>query len=268
MPRLPMAVAWKPLLEKSSEPPIAFPKHEPIHHMKQDTKAPGAVKKVLIAEDLMMFSDFIRELIESLPGLQVLGSTGDGNMALSLIEEYRPDMVVMDVVLDSLNGTEVISQLHGSAHRPHLLVIPGSLTMSLVNHLIVQGVEGIIEKSESVDELKTAILKVSQGEVYYSRMVANFMRQLIVTGCNDKVFSQLTARERQILKLVAESHSSKAIARVLGVSIKTVETHRARILRKINAHDTAGVTRFAISNQMVSMPKVEFQGDAVHRRSA
>lgn len=210
------------------------------------------MKKLLIVEDEKILNDFITDLAKSIPGLKVVGNTGDGEKALALVDELKPDMMIMDIMLENLNGTEIVSRIHKNPSRPALLVLSGSLSTSVVSKLMQMGVEGIVEKGESIKELDKAIRTVAAGQLYFSPAVTVQMRKIMISGTDDAPDS-LTDRERQIIKLVAESNTSKIIAGKLGISVKTVETHRANIIQKLGVNDAAGLTRYAIANGLICL---------------
>jgi DNA-binding NarL/FixJ family response regulator len=123
--------------------------------------------------------------------------------------------------------------------------------MGKVNRLLKSGVTGYIEKDASLKELEDAINLVVDGRSYFSPRIVNVMREIMISGGQDDSLDSLTAREREIIQLIAESHSNKEVASKLGMSVRTADTHRTNIMKKLNLHDVAALTRWAIANKLV-----------------
>ncbi len=185
--------------------------------------------------------------------LELCGESGDGLEGYQLLQKLKPDMVVLDIMLPGLNGIGIMQKLAKEA--PHLRVLGFSAfpNRNLIRQMLELGACGLVQKSESLTILETAINTVAQGQTFYSPRVSDTLRDMMLHPEQVDVASELSAREREVLQLIAESHSTKEIAERLGISIKTAETHRNRIIAKLDIHDTAGLTRFAIANGLVDL---------------
>lgn len=205
--------------------------------------------RILLADDHVVVRQGIRALLER-AGFEVVGEAGDGQEAIRLAEELHPDVAVLDVAMPLLNG---IDAAHGIAKAS-----PGTkailLTMYVQGLNVLEGlrarVRGIVVKSRAVDELLRAIQTVCKGDTYLSPDVSN----LIVESClanGDVREPHLSDRERQVLQLVAEGKTTKEIATILGISTKTAESHRMKIMERLDIHDTAGLVRYAIRQGLI-----------------
>jgi DNA-binding NarL/FixJ family response regulator len=205
--------------------------------------------RVLLADDHVVVRQGLRALLER-AGFEVVGEAGDGQEAIRLAERLRPDVAVLDVAMPLLNG---IDAAHGIAKAsPGTKTILLTMYVQSVNVLegLRAGVRGVVVKSRAVDELLRAIQTVCKGDSYLSPEVSN----LVVESClaSGVVREQhLSDRERQVLQLVAEGKTTKEIAGILGISVKTAESHRAKIMERLDIHDTAGLVRYAIRQGLI-----------------
>lgn len=210
--------------------------------------------RVLLADDHALVRSGLRLLFESLPGVQVVAEAQDGREALRLIREHRPDIAFFDVAMPDFNGLEAARQV--ASEFPDVRVV--MLSMHGGEEYVLQafraGVAGYLLKSARAEELETAIESVARGETYLSPAVSKHLVADFIRGESRDLppLDRLTPRQRETLKLVAAGHTSKEIAQIQGVSIKTVETHRAQLMERLNIHDVAGLVRFAVSVGLVS----------------
>ncbi|WP_309384802.1 response regulator transcription factor [Cerasicoccus frondis] len=211
------------------------------------------MKRVVIIEDQTILREFTRALVENSPMLELVGETGDGIEGYNLVERLKPDLLILDVVLPGLNGVSVMKRLKKEQPDIYVLGFSSFHNKSLVRQMIEAGANGLVQKTESLEILETAIKKVAEGQTYFSPNIAEIMRELMLNPNRTSTLEDLTNREVEILKLIAESFSNKEIASKLCISIKTAETHRNRIISKLNIHDAPGLTRFAIANGLVSV---------------
>ena len=208
-------------------------------------------QRVLLADDHALVRAGIRSLLEHIEGVEVVGEAGDGHEALRLAAALNPDVVLLDIALPGLNGLEVAERLTHGGHRGVVLVSMHA-TEEHVRQALSIGVAGYVMKDSSTTDLEAALRTVAQGQVYLSPAVSKRVVEVMSQGPGEPAPPGLTPRQREILQLIAEGGSTKEIAYRLGLSAKTVETHRAEIMRRLEIHDVAGLVRYAIRRGLVS----------------
>ena len=212
--------------------------------------------RVILAEDHMIVREGLRALLEGRDDVVVVAEAEDGEAAVKAAAEHRPDVVVMDLNLPNLNGVDATKQIRKAQPDTHVLILSMYSTEEHVRPAIRAGAEGYLIKGSGLSDLVAAIKAVSTGNAFFSPQVAKIVlddsRRATQPGGNDRAGSDLTPRERQILKLVAEGRSSPEIAKELNVSVKTVEGHRGRIMAKLDSRNVAGLVRHAIRLGLVS----------------
>lgn len=211
--------------------------------------------RVLLADDHTLVRAGIRALLESIPGVEVVAETGDGREALDLIAKCGPDVVLLDIGMPGLNGLEVAKRGAKESPRTHFVMLSMHADASYVRQALRAGASGYMLKGAAVAELPLAIQAVMRGETYLTPKIS----QEVVQGFlrdgpepENGPLEGLTERQREILQLIAEGKSTKEIAYVLEVSVKTVETHRTRLMERLGIHDVPGLVRFAIRAGIVS----------------
>lgn len=158
-------------------------------------------------------------------------------------------------MLPQLNGIEVLRRLRSSEYRPNILVFSAFPSKTMVRKVLEAGIDGFVEKDANLNELETAVEKIVAGQTYFGLKIVDIMRELMVNPQQSDSLEELTARERQILQLIAESNTSKEIAQKLDISVKTADTHRANLMKKLDVHDVAGLTRAAIAFGLIDTPE-------------
>jgi len=210
--------------------------------------------RALIADDHALVRAGIRALVEKIDNVSVIAETGEGGEALRLIKELKPDVVLLDVTMPGLSGLEVLAE--SRKHLPNVRVI--ILTVHDEAEYAMQalraGAAGFLPKSAAANELQVAIETVSRGEIYVSDEVSRRTLLEYSRGRIEHRLALLTPRQREILTLIAEGLNTKDIGRRLNISAKTVESHRAQLMERLNIHDVASLVRFAIK---VGLIKVE-----------
>lgn len=212
------------------------------------------MKRVVIVEDQTAVREMIAQIIGADNEFEVVAETGDGQEAYSLCLELKPDLVILDIMLPGLNGAEVLRRFSRHLKSTRVLVFSGYQNPSLVRELLQAGAHGFVEKSAPLIELKKGIDIVANGGSYFGPEVAQLLREAVVNpqaGYRQGV-EILTAREREILQLIAESHSTKEVARKLNISVKTAENHRTNLMKKLDLHDVASLTRYAIQHGLIT----------------
>lgn len=201
--------------------------------------------RVVLAEDHQMVRQGLRSLLEDVEDIEVIGEAEDGPGAVALAEAKGPDVVVMDFGLPGLNGADAAARLAKS--RPDVAVVVLSMRddAATVDRSLRAGARGYVVKGAGVEDLCEAIRCAARGEVYLSPAVSDYVLQGYLAG-KDGPADPLTAREREVLQLVAEGLTGREVAGRLGLAPKTVDNHRARILDKLGIRTTAGLVRYAI----------------------
>jgi DNA-binding NarL/FixJ family response regulator len=205
--------------------------------------------RVMLADDHRLFRDGLRTLIEQQSNVEVVGMVADGQAVLAQVAKCRPNVVLMDVTMPGLNGIETTRRLQ--ADHPDVCVL--MLSMHADHRFVVEalraGALGYVLKDCEIGELLNAIKTVHRREIYLAQSIAEEIVRDYLSLTVDRpgsAFSVLSAREREVLQMLAEGLSAKEIAGVLNVSIKTVETHRKNIMDKLNIHSIAELTKYAI----------------------
>jgi len=211
--------------------------------------------RLLLVDDHPLVREGIRSCLHPHKQLEIVGEAADGREALVKAKELNPDIVLMDINLPRTNGLEATRLLHREAPQTRVLILTVHNNKEYVLQIVQAGARGYVLKDTSPKELVQAIEQVNRGEAFFSPDVAHFVLNDYVTssGRRKSGEEELSDREREVLALIAEGYSNKSIASKLGLSVRTVETHRARIMRKLNIHSTAGLTKFAISQGMASL---------------
>jgi DNA-binding NarL/FixJ family response regulator len=209
--------------------------------------------RVLLVDDHTLVRAGIRSLLETLPWVEVVGETGDGLAALQLAAELAPEVILLDITLPGLNGLEVAMRVARLGTGTRVLMLSMHASPEYAARAFAAGAAGYLNKDSAFDELAAALDAIGAGRRYLCRaidpaQVALFERQAASGGSG---IDRLTPRQRQILQLVAEGFSTREIAERLFVSVKTVETHRAQIMQRLDIHDVAGLVRFAIRHGLL-----------------
>ncbi len=209
------------------------------------------MKTVYVIEDQVVLKDFIIRLVSEFPTLKLVGSSEDGQNGCRECLQKKPDMVVLDVMLPGLNGVEVLRRL--KRDLPGVLVLGFSAfpNKQILKQMVEGGADGLVQKSESLEVLEKAIEQVASGQTFFSPNIVSMLRDIMLHPEEATSLEGLSTREREILQLIAESHSNKSIAEKLHISVKTAETHRNNIMKKLNIHDAVGLTRYAIAQGLV-----------------
>lgn len=206
--------------------------------------------RVLLCDDHTLVREGLLRLLESLPQVQVVAQARDGVEALALAGELAPDLVVLDVAMPRCNGIQAAQQLRQLPNPPRVLVLSMYDNEEYVRHALAAGALGYLLKDAAPSELGQAVQAVSRGEVYISpalaqRLVGRMVLHEHQSSSPDPA-STLSPRQREVLALVAQGMSSKQIARKLELSVKTVDTHRSRLMQQLGVHDIAALVRHAI----------------------
>ncbi len=216
---------------------------------------------VLLADDHTLVRAGIRVLLQGLPGVAVVAEAGDGHEALQLIQRHRPDIVLLDIAMSGLNGLEVAARVRKEFPGVQVIMLSMHATEEYVIRALQAGATGYLLKDAAASELELALKAVADGEMYLSPAVSkhlvSYMRRVQESGGNSlgadaRQADELTPRQRETLQLIAEGKTTKEIATLLHLSVKTVETHRTQLMDRLNIHDIAGLVRYAIRTGLIS----------------
>jgi DNA-binding NarL/FixJ family response regulator len=210
--------------------------------------------RVLIADDHTLVRAGIRSLLEKLPDIVVLAEAANGREVLRLVVEHRPQIVLMDIAMPELNGIETTRQLTEEHPNVRAIILSIHSEEEHVYQALRAGASGYLLKGTSIEELELAIRSVARGEIFLSPQVSRpVIDEYIRRTHASRPADNLSVRQRQVLQLIAEGKNMKQVALELGISVKTVETHRAQLMTRLDIHDVAGLVRYAIKTGLVKI---------------
>lgn len=213
--------------------------------------------RVILADDHTLVRAGLRSLVEQLKDVTVVAEASNGHEVLSLASAHQPDVVLMDITMPGMNGFEAALRLKKDHPQVKIIILSMHASEEYVLQALRAGASGYLVKDSAPLELGLALQAVARGETYLSppisRQVVDHYVQRV--GQGDQPLAHLTGRQREILQLIAEGGSTKEIARKLNVSVKTVETHRAQLMERLDIHDVAGLVRFAVRHGLVGTEK-------------
>lgn len=205
--------------------------------------------RVLLADDHALIREGLKALLEK-QGIQVVTEASDGQEAVRLGEKTQPDVAILDITMPLLNGVDAARELIKSTPKAKVILLTQHDEDQYVTEALRSGVKGYVLKSQAAEDLIHAIREVCKGSVYLSPSISRAVVDAYLSKTYISV-DPLSTRERQVLQLVGEGKSTKDIALQLGISVKTAESHRARLMRKLDIHETASLVRYAIRHGLV-----------------
>jgi len=211
--------------------------------------------RILLADDHGIVRRGLKSLLESRPGLEVIGEAADGLEALRLCGELSPDLLIIDISMPKMNGIEVASRVQKLERRPGIIILSMHADESYIMRALAAGARGYLVKDATDEDLLPAVKAVAAGKPFFSPAVSgilmeDYVRQLRTRGLSDS-YELLTDREREVLQLLAEGRSNKEVAALLDVGLSTVETHRANLMQKLNLHNTAEIVLYAVRKGII-----------------
>jgi two-component system, NarL family, nitrate/nitrite response regulator NarL len=210
--------------------------------------------KVLVADDHPVVRKGLQSCLARQGHIRIVGEAADGDEALRKARELKPDVVLMDISMPGMDGLAVTEVLRREAPRVKVLIISVHRNKDSIFRVIQAGAHGYVSKEAPSEEVVRAIEVLASGEPFFSEEIARAaLSEFVTNGGKKEPFSQLTSREREVLVQIAEGKSNKEIADELRIGVRTIETHRERIMRRLNIHSVAGLTKYAIANGLVSL---------------
>jgi DNA-binding NarL/FixJ family response regulator len=210
--------------------------------------------RILLADDHRLFRAGIRSLLQTLRDMEVVAEAADGREALRLVEVHRPDVILLDILMPNLNGLDTAARIARSGSRSRVIMLSMNADKDSVVKSLRAGAVGYLVKTADPAELELAVRAVVRGEKFLSSAVSAPVIAACLEGLEKEVTSleRLTPRQREVLQLVAEGHTTKEIARKLDISVKTAEAYRGELIKALDIHDVASLTRYAIRTGLVS----------------
>jgi DNA-binding NarL/FixJ family response regulator len=212
--------------------------------------------RILVADDHDIFRRGLKQLLSSKPGWEVCAEARNGREAVAVAERVKPDVVVMDISMPDLNGLEAMRQIRKSLPKTEFVILTLHISDKLVHEIVREGARAYVLKSDADQDLLAAVEALSSQRTFFTpkagEIVLNrFQGKNTETSDDQGGLSRLTSREREIVQLLAEGKSSKEVGVTLGISVKTAETHRANIMRKLEIHSVSELVRYAVKNQII-----------------
>ena len=215
--------------------------------------------RILLADDHTLILAGIRALLKEIEGVTIIAEANNGRDAVAIARAEKPNLVVMDISMRELNGIEATAQIRAELPATQVLILSMHTTEDFVRRALKAGAAGYLVKDSAPLELRMAIEAISRGEHYISSQVSRHLVSGLVDGAKQSQSSidMLTPRQREILQMIAEGKSTKEIAYVLEVSVKTIETHRSALMERLGIRDVAGLVLYAVRNRLVSVDDTE-----------
>lgn len=210
--------------------------------------------RLLVADDHELVRAGFRSLLQAINGVEIVAEASDGLQALELIRTHHPDVVLMDISMPGLNGLEALSRIRKEFPRVRVLILSMHTSEEYVLQALRNGAAGYLLKDASPLELDLAVRAATRGEIYLSPAISGHVIESYLqrTTASEAPPDRLTPRQREILQLIAEGWSTKEMAARLGISVKTVESHRMQLMERLQIHDVAGLVRYAIRVGLVT----------------
>ncbi len=212
--------------------------------------------KVFLADDHLILREGIRLLLDKVSDIEMIGEAGDGGEAIAKVEQLRPDVVLMDITMAGLNGLEATRQIKRNHPSIKVIILTMHETDQYLSEMLEAGASGYVVKTATSSELISAIRAVYDGDVHLypsiARMLVEDYLQKVKRGEEKESYNGLTPREKEILIYIAGDKQNKEIANLLGISVRTVQTHRTNLMDKLGAHDRTELVKYAIRKGIIT----------------
>jgi DNA-binding NarL/FixJ family response regulator len=228
----------------------------PIHDHDGSAAAYTKTLRILIADDHDILRRGVRHLLSSRPEWQICAEARNGREAVLLCEEHKPEVAILDISMPELNGLEATRRIRRQSPSTSIIILSLHFSDELVKEVVEAGARGYVMKADTDRDLLNAVEAIANQRTFFTPRAA----EMLLSNLSDRLApyeaptllrSRLTPREREIVQLLAEGNSSKEVAGVLGISVKTAETHRANIMRKLQVHSASELVRYAIKNSII-----------------
>jgi len=212
--------------------------------------------RIMLVDDHDIVRKGLRAVLSSHPSWQVCAEAGNGRDAIATALAEKPDLIVMDINMPGLSGLDATKEILSQLPLTQVLILSAHESENLIRQMLVSGARGYVLKSDISDDLVGAVEALCHGRLYFTSSLSGFVlnesrRGISLDEAVQSGWQPLTAREREVLKLLAEGRSNKEIAAEIGVSVRTVETHRGNIMHKVGAHSLSDLMRYAVQNEIV-----------------
>jgi DNA-binding NarL/FixJ family response regulator len=212
--------------------------------------------RILIADDHQLFRDGVRALLQSHAGWEICGEASTGREAVAKTLELRPDVIILDISMPDLNGADAARRIRMASKNAEILILSVHYSDQLIREIIDAGAHGYVLKTDSDRDLLLAVESLARHKPFFTskakRVIHNeFIREGKFTNISTVLHNPLSSREREIVQLLAEGKNSREVSLSLNISVKTVETHRANIMRKLEIHNVSELVRYAVRNQII-----------------
>jgi DNA-binding NarL/FixJ family response regulator len=209
--------------------------------------------RILVADDHEVVRRGVCALLKSQNGWEVCGEVSDGRQAMKEVSTLNPDVVILDIGMPNLNGLDATRQILKKHPNTKILILTLHGSREVIRAVLRSGARGLLLKSDAAGNLVPAVTALQQGATYFAPKLAEIADLASDDGPNPPGISQLTPREREIVQLLAEGNTCRQVAEALGLSVKTADTHRSKIMRKLNIHSIRDLVLFAIRNNIVQV---------------
>lgn len=213
--------------------------------------------QVFLADDHRLVREGIAALMANTPDIKVAGECGDGLLVVEEVLKTKPDVVILDLAMPGLNGLDVCRQLTRKVKEAAVLVLTMYADEEFIVRALENGASGYLLKEAASDQLAEAVRTVNRGDLFLGPGVPRSVLTRLTAGRDDDPYSRLTPREREVLQLIAEGKTNRNIAEMLELAVKTVDTHRAHLMKKLNIHDQTSLVKYAIRRGIVQVNQID-----------